>query len=1345
MSGIVSENIPLQSLQKQKINQKTTIIEYENKLTDEQYYAEYVFDRRYTRYTICGIKERNYQGVEDFDISSMDDISDMFDLGEALNDEFALDETSMQTSLEDVWNTVSEEDTSTIVSDEVDPNDTLSASEDVEKEVEVVYDSGVEQSDNITVLKQEVYDQDFMVEDLGYLLHDEITTAPEPLVLHKYTLRHENEILNLDEKIYPLVTFSASKGVRSAKQESVMAPMGILVVEVFRNLNGEVLKEIRLGTTQDVISQSYMSADGNVTITQYFKVIGNTLADKLKFRQKLFPVKYSEHRLEVQTKSQITKNKDFKIHTDRRCLHLPNINYFRSKLNVEYVTESNYKIVDDIGELRDITDMLLSTPDKVIGYDAETQGLRFHRWINNKHLLVTHSLSWENHQSIIIPVRMKYRKNIDPEVAADVLRPLLENNPILAHNGAADTRFLIDEGINLNLQEDTMHLIKHLIPFINHKEVVGFGKAIDDLIIRAFGVDMIDLHKYVFKPNNVPFDFSLLNDDYMIWYGCPDTDLMRMLWKGLRPKLHPDQLLAYKNTVKFSKEVAINSTYGGIGVNELHIKKEKEHAQNVVDKLEDVMYRLTGESRQTLSLTSSVQKTNYIFGKMGAPVTMARRTSKGLLSADKTVVQNLAALKSEVPTDIFKEDIYDEDGNILITAQELNEKQFPFCTLLRKHGDLVKNITAFYNGMLNNSIEGVYYPDFRIGATDTWRTTDRIQITKKQIKKDLGIYNDDWNWCSTDYAAEEFRLAANGSEDWNLIEMLKDKEADPHTMVASELHGIPPYEVSGELRSQTKAANFGIIYGMKYRALATSIYRVDEPTEEQLAVSANLYALYTYKRAVMLKPLEKAKDDVRDHAWTKNHLGYRMCYAEIIDVKDYVRQVFDLTDKTPPIPKIDPEQKRMRLGKLLNACGNFPIQSWAAGILMEVYPKFVESCRENKVQQDVVVPLQVHDEIGICFKKNTVNPYLLIKLQNETMVSDLPYLHKDVAPLYIGVGFGSSWGEGKSDDLEIPTALQEIMIDEYNSGKAPSIEEINAEGCKEHFSRRIREYMVSRVRELFKDMITEKHFNRQKMQFILNKNMFVGKKVSELFHTNDVKTKEIIIEKYLELIYGKSLDEIKSDGVTWEEGEKILDETEKEVNTSGIVDFFFLPEIHPRLTVGNETVMVNLTNVYTSIVNNVIKYFDIICNDEENIHNKELHIKTDSGLKVMPKKILGLPTNFSEVFNKILAGNDITITRNESGKIPTVDIDEVPIQYRKDEMIIDINALNRISPNLFNDISKILTKYISKSVIAEIKIMVQGDNLVDSGLRMVYYNINMQQQISSIVASYKAKLEQAAN
>ena len=1337
--GIESDYGSLKDLSSQKTNHQSIQVNYLDGKTGKKFFWEFIYDNKYTRYTICESLDVNEEDItpDEVDLSFLDGMFDESEMA-TLSDVWA--ESSALTGFE----TPEDEEPHEEDDDEYDPNDTLSADTDSDIKVSYIEDDSI--SDNVKCIKVGNYKGDYVLRDYGRIIYDEYIYSPGPLNMLKKVAGDPKSIEMTDELFNSMVRYSATKGVHKVASELRVYGDSLSNVTQYENADGERLEEVK-NSRGEVLMQKYYNPKTDVTVEARYLYQGKFLDKERVFGRVEFDIDYSEYELTLDSKSQGSRKGKFKFKTGRKCLYIPKIDFFKSFLNLGYVEYSDYQIIDTPEKLQDIVDMLLKEyPDKdrVIGYDAETQGLKFHRWISKPHQLVTHSLSWKDHQSIIVPVRMKYCRNIDPIEAAEILRPILEVYPILAHNGAADVRFNWcrdkRERINLNLQEDTMHLIKHIMPFVNHREVLGYGRAIDDLIHQTFRdpetgrtIDMIDLHKYVYKTCDVDFDFSLLNEIYMQYYGCPDTDLMRMLWKILRKKLsNKEQLLAYKNTVLFSKNVAINSSYSGLGINTAEIEKEKNHAQNVVDRLESVMYQLSGENKQTLSFTSAPQKCNYIFGKMGAPVEYARRTKEGKLSADKTVVKNLASIVNNQPSDIFKQDILDESGDVVVTKDELNRLKYPFCRLLRIHGDLVKNITAFYNGLLNSSTEGVYYGDYRIGATDTWRTTDRVQITKKNIKHYLGPVgmgegkDSEWGWFSVDYAAEEFRLTVNGSDDDALKDMLTDPEADPHTMVTSELYNIPPYKVSGDLRKKTKSCNFGIIYGMKARALSQTIFNTDTPTQDQVRQAQELYDLYCYKRALMLKPLQKAKDHVRNTGWIINHLGYKMVYHQIVDIINYQDQVYSRQADMmkPPIPVIDNDLKARNIGKLLNACGNYPIQSWAAGILMVVYNKICAAIHSLGFEDDIVIPLQVHDEIGGYFRKDKVHPYLLIKLFNDCMVSKLEYLKKPkIAPLYIGIGFGASWGDAKDDNAEIPVALQSIIIDEWNNGTAPSLEEINNEGIYNHFDRRIKEYMKSRLHELYHDMIEAKHFNRQEMQHRLNSNMFVGKKIDELFNTNDKKTKEIIIEKYIELILDMPIDEAVKAGYTWEEGEIIVEESERKLTDDEIQDFFFLPQTHPRLHIEEMTVTIDLKDVYKPIADTALEYIKSLCNPEENIHNKQVIVNMPNGNVFLKQKMLGMPVNFSEKFDQILSGQKVSIKYNQKLRCPIVDITKTPFEYKKEDgvmkMVIDLNILNDINPRLFKGLAPFIEHYATKSPIANIQIWLRGKNEVDTGLRMV--------------------------
>ena len=66
---------------------------------------------------------------------------------------------------------------------------------------------------------------------------------------------------------------------------------------------------------------------------------------------------------------------------------------------------------------------------------------------------------------------------------------------------------------------------------------------------------------------------------------------------------------------------------------------------------------------------------------------------------------------------------------------------------------------------------------------------------------------------SGDYSQIELRVLAHISNDSGLIEAF-NKGEDIHTRTASEVFGVPPEEVTYDLRDKAKAVNFGIVYGI---------------------------------------------------------------------------------------------------------------------------------------------------------------------------------------------------------------------------------------------------------------------------------------------------------------------------------------------------------------------------------------------------------------------------------------------------------------------------------------------------------------------------------------------------
>lgn len=1032
-----------------------------------------------------------------------------------------------------------------------------------------------------------------------------------------------------------------------------------------------------------------------------------------------------------------------------RCIYLPKPQALIEKygINMSYVNDCNYEIIDTEEKLkRMVEDCKNKMGDTgVVAYDAETTGLRFRRFATNKDILCTHSLSWEDGQSVIIPVRMKYVQNIEPEIANKYLRTILEVNPILAHNGNADVRFLTGDNINLNLQEDTLHLIKHVLPFVTNYKEVGFGRYLDDLCKKMFGYEMIDMKKMVYDPSNATFDFSIVNEDYLIYYGCPDTDLCRRLWKVLRAKLNPQQLIPYKNTVRFAKHLAISSSYSGLGINEKLIYDEIDRSEKLLKRLQDIIYAYTGEDRTTLGLTSPVQKTQYLFGKLGATIQEAGKSADAKLSADKAVVNKLAGIKLPTPTDHFKQDILDVDGKPLIKADTLNSLKYPFCKLVRTHDDLQSNVNSNLNRMIKNSQEQIFYPDFSVGKTDTWRTIDGIQTMKNELK--IAIVppnntvtqqnNENWYWASTDYRTQEICLAANNSNDWKLISILQDVEADLHSETAADLFETKPYQVTKAQRSNAKTCNFLLAYGGKAYALGQKIYNTDLLTEEQLVEARDLFDLYCYKRAEMLKPLQMAKVFVSENGYIVNKVGYKMVYPSIIKKNKMIDEVFDTNVLENNItPEIDYDQKRIFLGQLLNACGNYPIQSWAAGILMEVYHKLIQKIKDDGYENDIFVPLTVHDEVGTAFRSDKIHPYYIIHLQLETLVDDMSYLNKpQVAPLYVGIGFGPNWYTAKDDPAELPIKLQYILQKEYLEGKCPTREEILEEGIYEHFIRRKKEYTRDRCIEALKEMYDNKHYKRTEVEYILSQvDMFTGKQMQANFDICKPKSSEIDIEKILRVIYEIPDDQPIPEDITYEEGEPIQEDDAESEDKN--VEFFFVQgKIHERINVSEKYLQINLANLNASVISNIKEYMDTLITEEYHIHNKTIvFIEQNGQMNYTGKNILSIPTSFADTFTNLINGSPIKYDYTNPNKILTSK------QYARlgdNCIIINSEFIDKaIEQNKMDQVDNILKRFTSTATVAIYPIKVENKlslELSDTGLKMISLKYEIIEEINNLL------------
>jgi DNA polymerase-1 len=224
---------------------------------------------------------------------------------------------------------------------------------------------------------------------------------------------------------------------------------------------------------------------------------------------------------------------------------------------------------------------------------------------------------------------------------------------------------------------------------------------------------------------------------------------------------------------------------------------------------------------------------------------------------------------------------------------------------------------------------------------------------------------------SADYSQIELRLLAHIADDVGLKSAFASG-LDIHTATACRIFGVTPDKVTPDLRSNAKAINFGIIYGMGPQRLARE-------TGVSMAEAKSFIEKYFEGFPNIRKYIEQAKAKTREtgYSWT-------------------------MTGRRRPIPEIH-SKERLVMVNGENMAVNSPIQGSAADLIKLAMIEIQRRLDDSGM--DAVMLMQVHDELVFeCDKSAKDN---LIALVRDAMEQAM----KLPVPLKVEVGAGSNWLE----------------------------------------------------------------------------------------------------------------------------------------------------------------------------------------------------------------------------------------------------------------------------------------------------------------------------------------------
>ena len=230
-----------------------------------------------------------------------------------------------------------------------------------------------------------------------------------------------------------------------------------------------------------------------------------------------------------------------------------------------------------------------------------------------------------------------------------------------------------------------------------------------------------------------------------------------------------------------------------------------------------------------------------------------------------------------------------------------------------------------------------------------------------------------WKLLVADYSQIELRLLAHFSEDELLLQAFRDGE-DIHTRTASEVLGVPPLMVTPEARRESKAVNFGIVYGISGFGLAAQLGISRAEAEKYIR---NYFERYSGVRRF----IDQTIAEVRRTGVTRTLFG-----------------------RERPIPDINSRNPNLR-GFAERTAVNSPLQGTAADLIKLAMVR-IDAALETAGLRAAML-LQVHDELVFeCPPEELETLTGLVKREMEGVCALK-------VPMVVDVGTGENWRDAK--------------------------------------------------------------------------------------------------------------------------------------------------------------------------------------------------------------------------------------------------------------------------------------------------------------------------------------------
>lgn len=515
---------------------------------------------------------------------------------------------------------------------------------------------------------------------------------------------------------------------------------------------------------------------------------------------------------------------------------------------------------------------------------------------------------------------------------------LLNEPTVLAVTDGENSYVIATEDIDKNELEEFLKTrksvntydLKRQIAFLNQLGV-SFNQFTEDIMLGAF---LLDPGKKIEDVSSTVEQFNIQIDSDESHYGKgrskknptieetkdfteKKTLAIHHALPLLEQKLKDDDMFTIWKELEIPlSKVLSEMEIKGITVDINTLKEMETELEERLDHLKSKIYEIAGEE---FNINSPKQLGVVLFEHLELPV--IKKTKTGY----STAADVLEALRPQ-----------HEIIDFILEYREIQKLQSTYVIGLQ--GQIHED------GRIHTRFNQTLAQTGRLSSVEPNLQNIPIRLEEgRKIRKAFVPKSEENVLLSLDYSQIELRVLASISKDEKMIQAFNEGK-DIHTITAANVYNVEPSDVTSTMRSNAKAVNFGIVYGISDYGLSQQL---GITRKEAKAFIDTYLDTFVNVKEYMKYIVQDAKRD----GYVSTLLGRRR-YVPDINSRNFNARSFS---------------ERIAM--------NSPIQGTAADIIKLAMVNYYESDQKDKFNAELL--LQIHDELVFDIPKREVDDFVV--------------------------------------------------------------------------------------------------------------------------------------------------------------------------------------------------------------------------------------------------------------------------------------------------------------------------------------------------------------------------------